>query len=80
MECMYVGKSVNIKNRFSQHMNNGSKVSIALRNNKDNIRYYSYAECKDKNDIDLYEMLYTSILNPKLAHMSWDDIELRNII
>ena len=78
MEVMYVGKSINLRNRFNQHMSltGGSKVYKAMSKSKNNIMYYSYAVCKDDYEARLYEMLYTYLYRPKLS----DIIEGENIV
>lgn len=69
IEVMYIGKSVNLKKRFLEHMNaaSDSRVYKAMRENKNNILYYSYAICKDDYEARLYEMIYTYLYKPKLS-------------
>lgn len=71
MEIMYIGKSINLKMRFGQHMSasNGSGVYKAIKENEDNIVYYSYAICKDDYEANMYEMMYTYLYKPKLNNI-----------
>lgn len=80
-EVMYIGKSVNLRNRFLEHMNNaGTKVNLARNLFEDNIKYYSYALCEDNKEAEMYEMIYTNMYKPKLAELSKDEIMRKVII
>lgn len=73
MEIMYIGKSINLKARFRQHMSKARNSSVyrAMKEDSDNIVYYSYAICKDDYEASMYEMIYTYMYRPKL-NMIWD--------
>lgn len=81
MEVMYIGKAVNLRNRFTTHMSSGdTKVYVARKVFKDNIKYYSYAVCENNREAEMYEMIYTNLYKPKLTDLSKDEIERKVII
>ena len=76
MEVMYIGKATDLTKRYKEHNNESiSKVRQAKRVNNDNIKFYSYAICKDVEQAEMMEMIYTRLYKPKLNNYSLRQIE-----
>lgn len=81
MEPMYIGKSTELRARYRTHFSDSnSKVFTALKQSSINIRYYTYALCKNNRDAEMYEMIYTSLYNPKLVDMTIKEINNKKVI
>lgn len=76
MEIMYIGKTINLTERYNGHNSDpGSKVRRAKISNNDNIKFYSYAICNDIKEVEIMEMIYTYLYKPKLNDYSLKGLE-----
>lgn len=77
MKPMYVGKTLNLNDRYKSHKNISaglSKVALCRSIVPQSIHYYEYAITKNETDANMYEMLYTRQYKPVLVEMAYKDI------
>lgn len=57
-QLLYIGKTINLVQRFISHFSENNWKSKEVSR-------IMYAECKTKTDMDIYEIYYINVLNPR---------------